>query len=406
MKLANHIITRLQAKGFPTRIDQDYLIVTIEEGEERKIRIDPEWEQAFHSYQRARSCQWKDEDHSFTLNNTIMFPIFRLDSEGYREATESFEDDAGNTVEISRGNTLYSLAHFDSADYDRYFDTIIRGRLSRISPRIGRPLSILFRNPITANFTARGRKTPKNLHDIAQERIRSCLVKMAIERHVCYQFFQPKNRESVIYLGESLDTDTKIPRVSYETNVVNYYMVARSSPFPSQSFLAYYHVLEYYFLKVSEDALHHQIKALLNKTSFKANTDGIDKVISLVRKQKGQDNETEMLRKVLERFIDEGHFIDYVKSLEAEHGSTLYTKRRLIFGEQMHLSLSEGHAVSNAANIVKHIRNAIVHSSDRYKREECHIPLSETEGTIEEFIPIVRFFAEQVIYGTAAPHQL
>ena len=59
------------------------------------------------------------------------------------------------------------------------------------------------------------------------------------------------------------------------------------------------------------------------------------------------------------------------------------------------------HALSNAAKALKHIRNAIVHSSDRYKRDECHIPLTESEDTIGEYIPLVKYFAEQVIYGTA-----
>jgi hypothetical protein len=78
-----------------------------------------------------------------------------------------------------------------------------------------------------------------------------------------------------------------------------------------------------------------------------------------------------------------------------------YSKKRKIFGELMEINLKEGHAISNAAKILKHIRNAIVHSSDKYQRDECHIPLSASDTTIVDFIPIVRFFAEKVIYGTA-----
>ena len=298
------------------------------------------------------------------------------------------------------------MAHFDSADYDRFFEAIIRGRLERANPRVSRPLYALFRAPITATYTAKGRKTPANLRGVAIERIQACLVKMAVERHACYEIYKRRDGKSIAFLGETSETDTSIPRVTYEKNVVSYYMVARSSPFPSQSFLAYYHVLEYYFLKVAEDALHHQLHALICKTTFKANTDGSDKLISLVRKQSNQDNETEMLRKVLHRFVDENDFIAYVKKIESEHRGQPYTKRRTIFGEQMNISATEGHALSNAANLLKHVRNAIVHSSDRYKREECHIPLSDSENTIAEFIPIVRFFAEQVVFGTSSPHQL
>lgn len=402
MTLADHICARIVAKGIPAREERDLLWVTIGD-EEKKIRLDADWEEAFVAYTKARSRHFNDDDHSFSHNNSITFPLIKLDLESYRESSDLFTDAKGNAVEISKASMLYSLAHFDSPDYDRFFEAIVRGRLERANPRLSRSISTLFRSPITATYTAKGRKIPANLRAAAIERIQSCLVKMAVERHSCYEFWKPRDRKSAIYLGEVAESDSVIPRVSYEKNVVSYYMVARSSPFPSQSFLAYYHVLEYYFLKVAEDALHHQLRALISKTTFKSNTDGIDRLISLVRKQNNQDNETEMLRKVLHRFVDENDFISYLKQVEVEHGSSLYTKRRMVFGEQMNIAPTEGHAISNAANVLKHVRNAIVHSSDRYKREECHIPLSDTENTIEEYIPIVRFFAEQVIFGTSSP---
>jgi hypothetical protein len=405
MTLAEHICARFAAKDIPTRIERDFLWMTIG-GEEKKIRLDPDWEEAFAAYVKARSRDFNDEDLSFTLNNSITFPLVKLGLEGYRESSDTFVDAMGNAVEISKASIQYSLAYFDSADYDRYFESIIRGRLERSSSRISRHLYTLFRAPITATYIAKGRKTPANLRAVAIERIQSCLVKIAVERHACYVFYKRRVGKSVAFIGDASESDSKIPRVTYEKNVVSYYMVAGGSPFPSQSFLAYYHVLEYYFLKVAEDALHHQLRALISKTTFKANTGGIDKLISLVRKQSNQDNETEMLRKVLQRFVDENDFIAYVKQIESDHGGQPYTKRRMVFGEQMNISPTEGHALSNAANLLKHVRNAIVHSSDRYKREECHIPLSDSENTIGEFIPIVRFFAEQVIFGTSSPHQL
>lgn len=405
MTLANHICSRLTTLGVPTRVDGDALYASFG-GEQKKIRLDPDWEDAFAYYTKARSRHFDNDDLSFALNGSIEFPLVKLGPDSYRENVDTFSDEKGNSVKISKASISYSLAHFDSPDYERYFNVLVRDRIERINSRLWRPLYTIFRSPITATYLAKGRKTPSNLKELAIERIRSCLVKMAVERHACFEFFKPRNRKSFALLGDSAATDDEIPRVTYEKNVVGYYKVARSSPFPSQSFLAYYHVLEYYFLKVSEDALHHQLRALINKTNFRSNTEGIDKVISLVRKQANQDNETEMLRKVLQRFVAEEDFVTYVNRIEAAHGEKLYTKRRLIFGEQLNISLAEGHALSNAANVLKHVRNAIVHSSDRYKREECHIPLSDTENTIEEFIPIVRFFAEQVIFGTSTPHQL
>lgn len=79
----------------------------------------------------------------------------------------------------------------------------------------------------------------------------------------------PKTKRlKTTYFDDGSD-DNSIPRSNYDENVVSYYKVATASPFPSQSFLAYYHVLEYHFLRVSEDLLHHRLTVLLNEPRFK-----------------------------------------------------------------------------------------------------------------------------------------
>lgn len=52
----------------------------------------------------------------------------------------------------------------------------------------------------------------------------------------------------------------------------------------------------------------------------------------------------------------------------------------------------------NAAAILKHVRNALVHSSDRYTREDCFLPFSDSEDVIIKYIPLVEFLAERVIF--------
>ncbi|MGB4910696.1 MAG: hypothetical protein WBO95_00860 [Candidatus Dechloromonas phosphoritropha] len=91
MTLAEHICARFAAKDIPTRIEREFLWVTIG-GEEKKVRLDPDWEEAFAAYIKARSRDFNDEDLSFTLNNSITFPLVRLDLEGYRESSDTFID--------------------------------------------------------------------------------------------------------------------------------------------------------------------------------------------------------------------------------------------------------------------------------------------------------------------------
>jgi hypothetical protein len=227
------------------------------------------------------------------------------------------------------------------------------------------------------------------------------LFKIAVEQHDCLALWKPRKRRlKSVYLDQGSD-DQNIPHAQYDENVVSYYKVAKASPFPSQSFLAYYHVLEYYFLRVSELLLHDRLTSMLNGTGFRANREGLDKVISAVRGQDARADETEMLRNVLDRFVPETDLIEFINNFEEVCGEKIYSKRRTVFGEQLQIAAQKDHATANSAKVLKHVRNAIVHSSDRYKREDCHIPLSESEDVIEEFIPLVRFFAERVIFGTA-----
>jgi hypothetical protein len=401
MTMAKHIADRLTGLGAAVETKTRELVVTVD-GVATRVRLDPEWEAPFDSYRRARSSTYDVTDWSYTHNASVEVPLTRLDPDVYRDTDDTkFTDDRGNVVTIHRASHQYMFGHFDSADYERYFSSLVKVRLKR-ETKYARAMNILFRAPVCATYAAAGRRAPKNLKHLAFERMRSCLAKLAIERHACYEISKPRAVPRLASLDEPVESDWKIPRATYEPNLVNYYKVARASPFPSQSFLAYYHVLEYFFLRVAEDALHHQLRTYLNRTDFRPTHDGLDKVIALIRRHSANDDETDMLRRVLQRFVPEEEFIAYVTALEEKLGEKRYSKRRTIFGEALEISLKEGHALSNAARVLKQIRNAIVHSSDRYKREECHIPLTESEDTIGEFTPLVKYFAEQVIYGTAA----
>ena len=54
----------------------------------------------------------------------------------------------------------------------------------------------------------------------------------------------------------------------------------------------------------------------------------------------------------------------------------------------------------NLAKRIKIIRNALVHSSDRYERQQRYIPTYGSEKMIRNEITLLRFFAEKVIIGS------
>jgi len=400
MKLISLIADRLNNLDVDCIIDNGSLEITFDDIS-TKIKMDDDWDETYQRYQLARVKTFNSETRCLCFNKLVEMQVRKLSLDYFYDSQYTYKDSSGNEVTISsKCSAIYSLAHFESDLYPAYFDRLIKKRLARSN---GKSINIshLMTTPFTATYISKSRKRPADIIEIALLKIKSCLFKLAVEQRECIEIWKQRELLNLPHCTEDSVEDFTMPKAVYNDTVVSYYKVARSSQFASQSFLDYFHVLEYHFLRVTEDKLHYQIRTMVNQTNFKANEDGLDKLIAMVRKQDAKSDETEMLRSVIEKFVPEDDFISYLKSVEHECGQKIYSKKRKIFGELLEIPLTEGHAISNAARALKHIRNAIVHSSDRYKREDCHIPLSESENIIAEFIPIIRYFAEKVIYGTA-----
>lgn len=396
MSLQTHIVQRASG-ALPLAVDsQGRLVYTNKSGIHHPFKIEPHEESAFESYKRARNVAFDPNSYVLKHNCAVEMPLMRLSLSPYftREIDYKFRDTAGNTVEIGKGSASFGFAHFDSAAYIAFAEHMER----RFGERpYTRDVTTLFYQPLTATFTAKGRKPPSV--ETAEGRIRACLFKLAVEQNMAFELYRPRSSNAALH-ATAVKEDWSIPKSSYEGNAVAYYKIAKSSPFPSQSFLAYYHVLEYFFLTIAEDKLQQRLRALISDTTFSPST-SIDKVIAAVRGADARSDEKEMLQNVLDRFVDEDELTEFIRDIELRCGEKIYTKRRSAFGENIDINLSKGHTIANAARTIKHIRNAIVHSSDRYKRDERHLPLTDSEDVVEQFIPLVRFFAEKVIFGTA-----
>jgi len=366
-----------------------------------KIRFDQEWREAYRSYRQARSINFDNESRILRHNNSVEFYLQRLSTASFGSLDPyTLQDGTGNTVEIGQSSHAFKFSIFESDEYEKYFHSLLKTRLLERNIFLRRMDQLIW-NPTTAIYKHKGRKTPENIREIALRAVNSSLLKIAVDFSEPFVIWTKRNRTNFSPKTQRTDSTNTIPKANYEKNVVNYHKVAKASPFPSQSFLAYYHVMEYYFLMISETLLQARLTVALNDPNFIANRGGADKLISIVRGQDARSDETEMLRSVLDQFVPEDELIDLIESTETSCGERIYSKERTLFGEKITISPKKGHVVSNSAKALKHIRNAIVHSSDRYKREDCHIPLSETEDAIADFIPLVKFCAEKVIFGTA-----
>jgi hypothetical protein len=402
---------RLENLGCKVQIGDESIEVAIDDNK-ISIRFTEEWLKAIKEFYRARQYQF-DEDRSLLYaNNFVEFEVWKLDPEYIYKPMHKFSDAKGNEVKLSTASEIFMLSYFESSKYEKYFPAVRRRIKRRCDLRKNRSTSggslplktedILF-NIQTATYTPKRKIKRENIAKIGAERIKSSLFSLAYHKNESWEISEDL-RSIAVHQPRLVkdDVDLEIPPANYDNNLVNYYKVAKSSTFPFQKFLSYYHVLEYFFLQVADENLFQEVKTNLNDPSFKATYKNVSKLVAIIQKSENTNDEKQMLKAVLNKYVQEDEYIEFIKSLDSgKDGKKIYSGTNVIFGDFFPFKLESGHALSNASAILKHIRNSLVHSSDRYTREECHKPFSESEEVVCKYIPLVQYLAEKIIFATA-----
>ena len=394
--------------GFTTKIDGKKIELDYEDLQ-FYIEIDEAWEKAINKVYRAKQYTIDNESKFQVSNSSIEFQIFKLTPSFIYKPLFEFNSDKSDKVVLSEMSLEYQVNLFRSDEFDTE-----RG-ISRVRRRIeGRPEGAIKRNPRirfrtelffvnfkTITFQTKRKLTRENLIREGREKCKSCLFALAVNENDCWELRETvKGKGFYIPLSEETDDDLKIPPAIFEDDLVGFYKIAKSSLFPSQAFLSYYHVLEYNFLRVSDEELFNRTKSIINSPNFNSNYDNVNKLLAVLKKHERNLDETSMLKRVITKFIDEEELMNFIRELETKLTDKVYSKPKdEVFGERIPLKLEEGHTIGNTAKVIKHIRNSLVHSSDKYTREECVVPFSESESIVTRYIPIVKFLAEKVIYA-------
>lgn len=194
-----------------------------------------------------------------------------------------------------------------------------------------------------------------------------------------------------------------IPKFKIDSVLLRFYQQATSTDIPSLKYLAFYQILEYFFLSVSDENLYNNLTRRINDLKFKTTPNHLNKLIQDVISHKRENDETEMLKNVIVKYVDENDLIRFITEYEAFINKKIYTSKRVIFGEDVFANtLKQGHVFGNIAKTIKAVRNALVHSSDRHERNVRYIPYSK-EGTeiIETELPLIKFLADKVIIASS-----
>ncbi|WP_200550304.1 hypothetical protein [Kosakonia sp. LAM2021] len=363
-----------------------------------EIKFADSYPEIIKTYSKSRQYQFNSEKNTLLSYRSVEVVVQRLNQNTFETPRFEFKSNSARQVLLSRSTKEFSLSHFKSNDYINYFTRFVKPRLIR---RARNRMSYIYFNmlvwnPVTIKYSVSRKIDSEKMFSDAFQCFESCLYKLAVDYSQAWDLYKGRR---LIYaaLHNEDEVELNIPLGVYDKNLVNYYKVAVSSQFPSQSFLSYYHVLEYNFLSVSEAELQSKLKANIQSTSFFGSPADIVSIINIVKKHSDKSDEKDMLMRVLRKFVDEEELKEFIIQFEIDAGEKLYTKARMVFGEKLSINITNEHMIPNTAQMLKHIRNALVHSSDKYNRDDCHIPLTESEELVSCYVPLVRFLAEQII---------
>lgn len=196
-------------------------------------------------------------------------------------------------------------------------------------------------------------------------------------------------------------TNLPLSKVNFNPDLIRFYQFGISSDIPETIFLAFYQILEYFFVSASNEEVYEKLSNEIKDPRFNLSNSNVDKLVQIVSKHRKETDETRMLKNVLNKYVTETDLIDFITKYEAHLNKKIYSKPHEVFGEVIEIKLEPNHVINNVAKHIKEIRNALVHSTDRFERKTRHIPFTETTQMIEQDIPLIKYLAEKVIVGSA-----
>jgi len=325
-----------------------------------------------------------------------------------RDAPIKFQPQEGEgfSVEISAASPIFSnyfrfRKERKSFFVDRMSRVFIPGRTPTIQDIMPRMLTIKIKYDVPQDVSHL-----VNLNGMLE----SCLFELSYMTNIHIELRNEwpvgPTRRQVSRRRASPRSPLPLRRVTYENSVVKFYQRGVATDDAYIQFVSFYHILEFYFITVSDSILYSRLSRVIHDPTFRATPKHLDKLIAATDEHKRVNDETEMLKNVLNTYVDEKDVIDFISAHEDTTKEKIFTEKNECFGHELDkLTLREGHVLGPIAKRIKTIRNALVHSSDRYDRKDRYIPGLEADRVLQREVPLLKFIAERVIVATARPSE-
>lgn len=241
----------------------------------------------------------------------------------------------------------------------------------------------------------------------AQQLIEYCFFELSYLRNLPVGFAEewPARRrdgtDMFHYQENAADNLLPMPPAEFNPDIVGFYQLGVSSRIPVLQFWSFYQVIEYFFVRASDESLHQSLSNRLKDPRFKPSSAQLDRIIQDVADHINTIDETAMLEAVLGKYVDRTELIEFILQYEEYRDEPLYTKRRRLFGEDIEIKMDKDTVIENVARTIHAIRSTLMFSSDRFSRTARSVPFNRISETVKPEIPLMKFLAERIIIGSA-----
>lgn len=383
-----------------------------------KFKISEDELKSYMDYQSKQYSQPFDTclRHNKYFEQIISLPN-RMDSFFFQKQNKSIEFQKENIhIEISVASMDFQNHHrFSELSFGRYNSPTKLRMLMNDEGFIN--LNQLLYQPLTVKvFHEEKFKTIDKISNL----IESCLFDYAVQTGIMWELqeilpnYEFRGRKKIPI--DNINNNGLIKR--YEPIILQYFkqgMLAENNPV--YQFLSFYHVLEYFFVIVSDEKLYNNLRIIINQPNFNTiDKKNLDKIIKQTKLHQNMTDETQMLKEVLQKYITDStkeellEFIQNYPFTDSKDKSWLLMNKNDDFGKVFCGEKDQYQAIkidnkdeilAQCARRIKIVRNALVHSSDRHERQERFIPTRTNKLLLEKEVPLVKFLAEQIIIASA-----
>lgn len=312
---------------------------------------------------------------------------------------------------------LIKKSDIDSLKRAIFYPSIVRGRLDIEKTDLFSILRLCLRSPISVCLTFEKNLDKSEISNY----VNSFLFNLAYNYDYSYKVVT--NIEEILNIrstkirfskwGDFEDIDP--PKLLYKEELTEHYHVGISSEDPFIQFIAFYHVMEYFYEEIYREGILDKVKNIIVNPSFSVKKKKeLMRIVDLFKNKRLDSSigsEKEALELTLVKYVD---LVKVVEKLE-EYDVNLvdyYKIEKVSFSKGKCVDLRKNinnddkkSVFKNLANRIYVTRNALVHSKSneilvKEKERGIYKPFKDSKELLKE-IPLIRIIAEEIIIKTA-----